>query len=95
MLFGSDVILAAKPVPHAPLQAVEGDAIAGFENAVGDRERVVEDGVVGEVPHREAVDPLDGTRMSDARGVDAFDTQGAGEHAQAKRVNIGESTGTV
>ncbi len=59
MLFGADVAFAAEPVFHAALEAIEWDATARFEKAVGDGKRVVEDGVVGEVAHREAVDPFD------------------------------------
>ena len=95
MLFGVDVAFAVEPVFHAATEAIERDAISGFEETVGDGKRVVEDGVVGEVAHREAVDPLDWTGMRFTCGVDAFDAEPADEHAQAKRVNIGESTGTV
>jgi hypothetical protein len=42
------------------MEAVERDARAGFEEAVGDGEGVVEDGVVGEVAHGEVVELRDG-----------------------------------
>jgi hypothetical protein len=95
VIFGSDVIFATEPGFHVGLELVEGDAVAGFEEAVGDREGVVEDGVVGEVAHGEVVDPLDGTGVRRACGVDALNGELAGEHGQAKRVNMGESSGSV
>lgn len=95
MLSGPDVVFAAEPVLHAGLQAIERNAIACLEQAIRDGKGVVEDGVVGEVAHCEAVDPPNGTEMWAACGVDAFDAKPASEHAQTKRVNRGESTGTV
>ncbi len=55
---GLEVAFAAEPVFHGEVEAVEGDAVARFEEAVGDGEGVVEDGVVGEVAHGEVVDPV-------------------------------------
>jgi hypothetical protein len=57
----------------AACEAVDGDAGAGFEQAVGDGEGVVEDGVVGEVAHGEVVELRDGAGVGGAGGVDAFD----------------------
>jgi hypothetical protein len=45
------------------LQAVERDAAAGFEQAIGYWKRVVEGRIVGEVAHGEVVDLADGAGM--------------------------------
>jgi hypothetical protein len=71
--FGSDVALASEPVFHAPLKTIDGNAIAGFKNTVCDWKRVVEDGVVGEVAHGKAIDPLDRAEVRDTFRIDAFD----------------------
>ncbi len=42
---------------------------------------VVEDGVVGEVSHGEAIDPADGAWASRAGCVDGFNVKPAGEHS--------------
>ncbi len=70
---GGEVGFAAEPVFHGGGETVEGDAGAGFEEAVGDGEGVVEDGVVGEVAHGEVVELGDGAEVGGAGGVDAFD----------------------
>lgn len=81
---GLEIALAAKPVFHGCPEAVERDAEASFEKAVGDGERIVKDGVVGEVAHGEAVDPLNGAGMGAAFGVNAFDLELAEEHCQLR-----------
>jgi hypothetical protein len=55
-----EVAFAVEPVIHRRAQAVERDAIAYFQHAVGDGEGVVEGGVVGEIAHGEVIQPLDG-----------------------------------
>jgi len=79
-IFRFKVAFAAEPVFHGNLQAVERDAVAGFEEAVGDGEGVVKDGVVGEVAHGEVVDLVDGAGVGLAGGVDALDGETADEH---------------
>ena len=71
-LAGLEIPFAAKPVVHGGLEAGEGDAMAGLEQAVGDRKGVVKDGVVGEVAHGEVVDPADGTGMTGAGRVNSL-----------------------
>jgi hypothetical protein len=63
-------------------QSVERHAEAGFEQSVGDGERVVEDCIVGEVAHGEVVELLDRAEVGEAVGVDRFDGQFAGEHKE-------------
>jgi hypothetical protein len=72
--------VGAEPVLHGGGEAVQRDAVAGFEQAVGDGEGVVEDGVVGEVSHGEVIDVRDGAGVGDAGGVDAFDGELAQKH---------------
>ena len=69
-----------KPVFHRGLQAVERDFVADFEQTVSGGEGVVEDRVIGEVAHGEAVDVADGAGVALARGIDALDEEAAGEH---------------
>jgi len=80
MLVGFEIAFAAKPVFHGGLEAVEGDAVSGFEQPVGCGEGVVKDGIVGEVAHGEVVDLADGAGVRHAGGVDALDGDAAGEH---------------
>ena len=63
----------------AALRRSSGTRGAGFEQAVGDGEGVVEDGVVGEVAHGEVVELRDGAGVGCAGGVDAFDGEVAEE----------------
>lgn len=86
MFSGPDVAFASKPVFHAALEAIERDTKADLHQAVGDGERVVEDGVVGEVAHREAVDPSDGAGVCRAFRVDAVDLQTKSEHDRRLRL---------
>src|SRR6185437_10861699 len=74
------IAFAAEPVLHGRLEFVQRHAGARFEKAVGSGERVIEDGVVGEVAHGEVVDPLDGARVRVAFGIDTFDAEFAGKH---------------
>jgi hypothetical protein len=84
-----EVAFAAKPVLHFDAELIEGDAIADFEKAIGDRQGVVEDGVVGEVPHGKVIDPLDGAWMGCSSRVDAFDGEFAEKHFEAFRQRAG------
>jgi hypothetical protein len=77
---GFEVALAAEPVFHRGLQAMERYAVAGFEHAVGNRKRVVKNGVVGEVAHGEVVDPLDGAGVALACRIDSLNGELAREH---------------
>ncbi len=75
-----EVGFAAEPVFHGGLEAVEGDAVADFEGAVGEGKGVVEDGVVGEVAHGEVVEPLDGAGGGGGGFSEVFDGEFAIEH---------------
>ena len=77
---GFDISLAAEPIEHGGVEAVEWDAVAGFEEAVGDGEGVIEEGVIGEVAHGEVVDPGDGAGVAHALGVDALNKDAPEEH---------------
>jgi hypothetical protein len=63
---GREPDFPTEPLLHCSLQGVEGDAEAGFKQAVGHGKRVVEVGMVGEVAHGEAVEP--GERYGPGRG---------------------------
>jgi hypothetical protein len=89
------ITLAPEPVFHADLQAVEWNAVAHLKQAIPNGQRVIEDGVIREVPHGEAIYPFDGTRIDRSCGIDAFDSEFADEHDQAKSRNSGESIDTV
>lgn len=81
MFSGFEVAFAAKPVFHGGLEAVEGDVVAGFEQAIGDGEGVVKDGVVGEVAHGKIVDPVERAGSFGTVGGEAMDGNFAHEHA--------------
>jgi hypothetical protein len=89
------IAFAAEPVFHAGLQAVERYAIANFEQAIADGQCVIEDSVICEVTHGEAVDPFDGAGVGLTCSIDAVDSEVAGKHDQAKSANRGESIGAV
>jgi hypothetical protein len=82
-LFFGEVGFAAEPVFHGGLKAVEGNAIAYFHGSVGGGERVVEDGVVGEVTHGEVVEPLYGARLGFRGVAEVIDCYVALEHRWA------------
>jgi hypothetical protein len=75
-----EVGLAVEPVLHGGGEAVEGDAVADFEESVGDGEGVVEDGVVGEIAHGEVVEPVDGAGLGDGGFKEVFDGDFALKH---------------
>src|SRR4051794_23220828 len=54
--------------------------MSGFKQAVGCRQGVVEESVVGEVAHREVVDPANWARVTGAFEVNSLDKKSAGEH---------------
>ena len=80
MLFEPDIVFASEPVLHSALKMIQGNAIACLQKTLRDGQRVVEDGVVSEVSHGEAIDPADGAWTSRAGCVDGFDMKPAGEH---------------
>src|SRR5258708_22233426 len=59
----SQVALLSEPVLHRGLKAIERHASADFEASVRDGQGIVENLVVGEVAHREVVDPFDRTGL--------------------------------
>ncbi len=77
---GLEVAFAAKPVFHRILKSFEGNAVSNFEQPVGGWERIVENRVVGKVPHGEVVDLADGASVALTRGINALDGEAAGEH---------------
>jgi len=72
-VFRLEIAFAAEPILHGRLEAIEGDAVAGFEQAIGNGQRVVEDRIIGEVAHGEVVDPGNGAGVGCARLVDSLD----------------------
>jgi hypothetical protein len=79
--FWLEVALAAKPIFHRGLKAIERNAAASFEQAVGGGERVIKDCVVGEVAHGEVIDPMDWAQVMGAGGIDSLDGETARKHA--------------
>src|SRR5438270_5737499 len=57
----ADVVLATEPVFHRALQLRQRHAAAHFHQPVADGDGVIEDGVIGEVAHGEAVQPFQWT----------------------------------
>ncbi len=75
-----EIAFTPEPVLHVVVKPVEGDAVAGFEQAIGGGESVVKDGIVGEVPHGEVVNPVDGTGMGPSFRIDALNVELTGKH---------------
>ena len=67
-----EVALAPKPIFHRGSQPIEGHAMSRFEEPIGARQRVIEYGVVGEVPHGKVVDPVERARVAKAFRVDSL-----------------------
>ncbi len=65
--------------------------MAGFEQSITGRERIVEDRIVGEVAHREIIDLPNRARMPLARRVDALDSKFSREHA----IRLNETSGSA
>ena len=75
------VAFASEPVFHRKMQAIEGNAIACFKNAVRNRKRIIKNRVVCEVAHCEVVDPRNGAGMAFARGINAHHGKSPHKHA--------------
>src|SRR6202035_1007091 len=67
-----EIAFPPKPVLHGLLKLVERHAAPGFEQPVCHWKRVVEDGFVGEVAHREVVNPANWTRLANPFGINAL-----------------------
>ena len=80
-LFRLQVAFTVKPLFHGRLEAIEGNAIARFEQPVACRKRVVEGRIVGEVTHGEAVDPSQRTGMRAPIGIDPENGEMTRKHA--------------
>jgi hypothetical protein len=87
-----EVAFAVEPILHGDGEAIEGDAVADFEEAVGDGESVVEDGVVGEVAHGKAVEPLDGAGRGRGDAGEIVDCDFALKHGYTNWMNMGVSS---
>ncbi len=79
-LTGLEVAFAAKPLFHRGLQPVERNAVSGLENAIGGRKSVVENRIIGEIPHGKVVNLVDRAAMAFAGGIDALDGEAARKH---------------
>ncbi|HMD21072.1 MAG TPA: hypothetical protein VKH40_12160 [Alloacidobacterium sp.] len=73
LLVSFEIAFAPEPVFHRYPQLFEGHAIPRLQQAVSHGQRIVENGIVGEVAHGEVVDPCDGTWTRFSGGIDALD----------------------
>ena len=78
---GFEISLATEPVFHRNPQSFQRHAETHLQQAIAHWQGVVEDGVVGEVPHGKIVDPLHRAWMPLPCRVDGFDLQFAQKHA--------------
>jgi hypothetical protein len=74
------VALAAKPVFHRRLQAIERNTVPRFQQSIAHRQRVIEDRVIREVAHGEVVDPLHRTRLPLSGRIDLQNRKSPGKH---------------
>jgi hypothetical protein len=81
LLIRFEVSLAPEPVLHGGLKPLERHAQAGFQQAIGDGQSVIENRVVGEIAHGEVVDPVKGTGLTLTRCVNSLDQKPADKHA--------------
>ena len=72
---------AAEPVFHRISQPIQRHARACLQQPVANRQRVIKNGVVGEVPHGEIIDPLHRAQPPIACCSNGFDLQFAQKHA--------------
>jgi hypothetical protein len=84
MFSGPDIVSPPEPIFHPACQKVERNAVACFHQSIPKGKRVVKDGIVGEVAHGKAIDPVDRTWMRGACGVYAFDLKLAGKHGSGE-----------
>ena len=87
-----EVAFAPEPVLHGFLELVERDSGSDLHASVGDGESVVENRGVGEVPHGEVVQPLEGAGMALAVGF-VVDLEFAEEHGLRGMVQDGGRAG--
>src|SRR5215469_3564976 len=74
------ITLSTEPILHGIFHLIERDPLAGFDDPVGNRKRVIEDAGVGKAPHRETVEPLERARMPLALLL-VFHAYFSGKHA--------------
>jgi hypothetical protein len=86
------VALTPKPVFHVVAQAIERHPRSDLKYAISDRQRVVEDRIIGETAHGEVVEPLDRTRVQLSLLLE-FDFDFSREHGQraGTKTAIGQS----
>ncbi len=77
---GFQITLAAKPVFHGCRQFRKRHAKPCFEQTIAHRQGIVEDGIIGEVPHGEIINPMDGASVSLPRVIEIFDFQFTQKH---------------
>lgn len=63
--------------------------MAGLKQAIVGRQRIVENGIVGEVPHGKGLDPPHWTRMPLARRIHPLNRDSPGEHLGPRSVRLG------
>ena len=74
------VTFASKPILHCCLQLIQRNAISRLQNPVFNRESVIKDRIVGEIPHGKVVNLSDRAGMARAVGVDSIHRQSPREH---------------
>src|SRR5215469_9360665 len=74
------ITLSTEPILHGIFHLIERDPLAGFDDPVGNRKRVIEDAGVGKAPHRETVEPFERARMPLALLL-VFHAYFSGKHA--------------
>ena len=93
---GFQISFAAKPILHCTAQLFERNARACFEQAVANGKSVVEEGVIGKVPHSEIVDPVDGAGVRMSGFIHPLDLQFADKHIlQCRKICFASSRRTA
>jgi hypothetical protein len=74
------VAFAPKPIFHRSLQLIQRNAISRLQNPVCNRKSVIENSIVGEVPHGKVVNLSDRAGVARAGGVDSDHRQSPRKH---------------
>jgi hypothetical protein len=91
---GFQVAFAPKPIFHRGLQLIHWNAVSCLQNPVGNRKRVIENRIVGEIPHGKVVNLPNRACVALACGVDSVHRKSPREHGFNGN-EWGEITGTA
>jgi len=75
-----EVALTTKPIFHRTLQSFQRNTITRLQQSIAYRERIVEDCIIGEIPHGKVVYPANRAGMAPACCINARHRESAHKH---------------